>query len=184
MLNKIFLAILAGGAFAAASPAAAVTASATVKANVLKPVVLTGGGTINLGTIVTPSTATYSGTFTVTPAATQTGTFCAAGFSCTGSPTAAMFNIQGTNKTDIQINIPLSITMTLQGYTGGGTTPTLSLTSSNSLFTNNSTGTYTMQVPNSGVPGTDFYVGGSVIINQNTVGGQYQGTFTVTADYL
>ena len=171
-------------ALAISTPAAAVTASATVKANVLKPVQLTGGGTINLGTIVTPSTATYSGTFTVTPSATQTGTFCATSFSCTGTPTAAMFNIQGTNKTDIQLNIPLTVTMTLQGYTGSGAAPILTLTSRNSLFTNNATGNYIMQVPNSGQPGLDFYVGGSLTIDQNTVGGQYQGTFTVTADYL
>lgn len=185
MPTKIILALFAtAAAFGAASPAAAVTASATVKANVLKPLVLTGGGTINLGTIVTPSTATYSGTFTVAPSTTQTGTFCAANFSCTGSPTAAMFNLQGTNKTDIQINIPLSVTMTLQGYSGGGATPTLSLSTSNSLFTNNATGVYTMQLPNSGQPGRDFYIGGSTTINQSTVEGQYQGTFTVTADYL
>lgn len=179
-----FLATSALLALGISSPAAAVTASATVKANVLKPVQLTGGGTINLGTIVTPSNATYSGTFTVVPAATQTGTFCAASFSCTGTPTAAMFNIQGTNKTDIQLNVPLTVTMTLQGYTGSGSAPTLTLTSRNSLFTNNATGNYIMQVPNSGQPGLDFYVGGSLTIDQDTVGGQYQGTFTVTADYL
>ena len=40
-----------------------------------------------------------------------------------------------------------------------------------------------MQLPNSGSPGLNFYVGGSVTIDQATVGGSYQGTFTVTADY-
>lgn len=177
--------VLAAVAFLAASqPAAAATANATVKASVVKPLVMTGGGTINLGTIVTPSSASFSGTFTIQPTATQTGTYCAAGFACSGVPAAAMFNLQGTNKTDINLTIPLSVTMTMVGYTGGGATPTLTLTTRNSVATNNATGIYVMQLPNSGFPGTDFYVGGSVTIDQATVGGSYQGTFTVTADYL
>ena len=49
--------------------------------------------------------------------------------------------------------------------------------------TNSGTGNYTMQLPNSGFPGLDIYVGGNVVITQATVGGSYQGTFTVTADY-
>ena len=175
----------AAGAFAlfAATPANAATTTATIKASVLKPVQLTGGGTLDLGTILTPSLASFTGTFTVAPAASQTGTFCAAGFSCTGSPAAAMFNIQGTNKTNIGLNIPLNVVLTLQNYTGGGTTPTMTIATTNSVAANNTTGSYTMQVPNSGVPGVDFYVGGSLTITQATVGGSYSGTFTVTADY-
>lgn len=170
-------------AFVAAAPAAAATTTASVKASVLKPVQLTGGGTLDLGTILTPSSASYSGTFTVAPAATQSGTFCAAGFSCSGTPAAAMFNIQGTSKSNIGLNIPLSIVLTLQNYTGGGTTPTMTIATTNSVAANNATGAYTMQVPNSGVPGLDFYVGGALAVTQDTVGGSYSGTFTVTADY-
>jgi len=182
--SKLILA--AAGLFAglgAAAPANAATTSATIKASILKPVQLTGGGTLDLGTILTPSAATFSGTFTVAAAASQTGTFCAAGFSCTGSPAAAMFNIQGTNKTNIGLNIPLSIVLTLQNYTGGGTVPTMSISTLNSIAANNTTGSYTMQVPNSGTPGLDFYVGGVLTVTQATVGGNYAGTITVTADY-
>ena len=38
-------------------------------------------------------------------------------------------------------------------------------------------------LPNSGFPGTDYYVGGSLTVTQATAGGTYSGTFTVTADY-
>ncbi|MEO6198609.1 MAG: DUF4402 domain-containing protein [Sphingomicrobium sp.] len=184
MNRTYFLAALAAlGATAASAPAAAATATATVNANVLKPIQLTGGGTLDLGTILTPSTATYSGTFTVGAAASQTGTFCAAGFSCTGTPAAAMFNIQGTNKTNVGVNIPLNITLSLQNYTGGGTTPTMSITTSNSFAANNSGGSYTIQLPNSGQPGLDFYVGGALTVTQATIPGSYSGTITITADY-
>ena len=94
-----------------------------------------------------------------------------------------MFNIQGTNKTNIGLNIPLSIVLTLQNYTGGGTVPTMSISTLNSIAANNTTGSYTMQVPNSGTPGLDFYVGGVLTVTQATVGGNYAGTITVTADY-
>ena len=180
---RILTAAAAIAALAVAAPADAATATASVNAQVLKPVQLTGGGTLNLGTILTPSATTFSGSFTVAPAASQTGTFCAAGFSCAGSPAAAMFNIQGTNKTNIGINIPLSVVLSLQNYTGGGTTPTMTLATTNSIAANNGTGTYTIQLPNSGQPGVDFYVGGSLTVTEATVAGGYTGTITVTADY-
>lgn len=184
MNNRILISLLAGAAaLAPATAAEAATASATINANISHPVQLTGGGTMAFGTILTPNTATYSGTFTVGAAATQTGTFCASGFTCSGTPAAALFNIQGTRTTNIGINIPLAITLTLQGYTGGGATPTLTVNTTNSLVGNNGTGNYTIQLANSGQPGTNFYVGGAMTVTQATVEGTYAGTFTVTADY-
>lgn len=183
---KRFLTLMSAGIAAGlmfSGPAQAASGSVTVKAKVLKPVQLTGGGTINLGTIVSPSLASYSGTFTVAPSTTQSGSYCAANFSCTGTPTAAIFNIQGSKQNPISVTIPLSVSMALQGFTGGGATPTLVLATTNSLGANNTSGVYTVTLPNSGTPGLDFYIGGSVTINQNTAGGDYEGTFTVTADY-
>jgi len=161
--------------------AQAATASASASANVLKPLVLTGGQTISLGSIITPSTATFSGTFTVDPAVSQTTTFCAAGFTCSGTVKSALFNLQGSNNANITFNVPTTVTMTLQGATG--TPPTLLLTTRNSIAPNSGTGNYTITLPNSGSPGRDFYVGGSVTITEATAGGTYQGTFSVTADY-
>lgn len=171
--------------FAVALPgqAQAVTASATVSAKIVKPLVLTGGGTISIGTLITPSTATFSNTFTIQPALTQTGTYCQTGFTCTGTPAAAMFNIQGTNNTPFNLTVPLTVTLTNTSWTGGGAAPTMTLNTTNSVAANNATGVYVMTVPNSGAPGRDFYVGGSVTITQATEGGSYSGTFTVTADY-
>lgn len=172
----------AAAALLPASAAHAATASATAKANVLKPLQMTGGGTVDFGTIVTPSTASFSGTFTIDAAAAQTSTYCASGFACSGTPAAAMFNLQGSNNNNITLNIPTTVTLTLQGATG--TPPTLTFTTRNSISaTNSGTGNYTMQLPNSGSPGLNFYVGGNVTITEATVGGSYQGMFTVTADY-
>ena len=185
MLNRSKLIALAAGlAVANLVPAAAqaATATASASANVLKPLVMTGGQTIDLGSIVTPSAPTFTGTFTVDAAATQTSTFCAAGFSCLGTVKAAMFNLQGSNNANITFNIPLTVTMSLVGATG--TPPTLVLTTKNSISaTNSATGNYTIQLPNSGYPGKDYYVGGTVTITNTTAGGTYQGTFAVTADY-
>ena len=164
-------------------PAAAQAASAngTANAKVLKPLVMTGGQSINLGNIITPSTATFSGSFTVDAAATQTTTFCAAGFTCTGTVKSALFNLQGTNNANITFNVPTSVTLSLVGATG--TPPTLVLTTKNSIAANSGSGNYTVTLPNSGSPGKDFYVGGSVTVNELTAAGTYAGTLTVTADY-
>lgn len=183
MLNQARCLILAiAAATLAPAGAQAASANATAKANVLKPLQMTGGGTVDFGTIVTPSTASFSGTFDIDAAASQTSTYCESGFACSGTPAAAKFNIQGSNNNNITLNIPNTVTLTLQGATG--TPPTLTFNTRNSVSaTNSGTGNYTIQLPNSGFPGLDIYVGGNVTITQATVGGSYQGTFTVTADY-
>ena len=176
--------VLLASAPAALVPAGAnaASANATAKANVLKPLQMTGGGTIDFGTIVTPSTAGFTGTFVVNATAIQTGTYCASGFACSGAPAAALFNIQGSNNNNITLNVPTTVTLTLQGATG--TPPTLTFVTKNSVSaTNSGTGNYTIQLPNSGFPGLNIYVGGNVTIDETTAGGSYQGTFTVTADY-
>jgi hypothetical protein len=178
---------IAAAAIAAAlalpSQAGAATASATVTAKIVKPLVMTGGGTIALGTLITPSAATFSNTFTIQPAATQTGTYCQTGFTCSGTPTAAMFNLQGTNNTPLNLTIPLTVTLTNTSWAGGGAAPTMTLNTTNSIAANNGSGVYVMSLPNSGSPGLDFWVGGTVAVTQATAGGSYSGTFTVTADY-
>lgn len=183
MFHRLSIAAALAIALAAPQAARAANVTATVNAKIVKPLVLTGGQTIGLGTIVTPSTATFSGTFTVQPAATQTGTYCQAAFACAGTPTAAMFNIQGQNNTPLNIAIPLTVTLTATDYSGAGAAPTLTMATSNSLFANNSSGTYTMTLPNSGAPGINFYVGGAITVNQATAGGTYAGTIAITADY-
>jgi hypothetical protein len=41
----------------------------------------------------------------------------------------------------------------------------------------------TVTLTNSGNPGTNVQIGGSVTVNSTTPGGTYVGTFNVTADY-
>lgn len=161
--------------------AASVNATATAK--IVKPLVMTGGGTLAFGQLITPSTATFSNTFTVAAAATQSGTYCQTGFTCSGAPAAALFNLQGTNNTPLNLTIPLTVTMTNTSWGGTGAAPTITLTTSNSIATNNGTGVYVTTLPNSGSPGRDFYVGGAMTVTQASEGGSYSGTFTVTADY-
>jgi hypothetical protein len=38
-------------------------------------------------------------------------------------------------------------------------------------------------LPNSGAPGIDFAVGGTITLSAALVGGTYTGTMTVTSDY-
>lgn len=163
--------------------AGAATANATATAKIVKPLLMTGGGTLAFGQLITPSTATYSNTFTVAAAATQSGTYCQTGFTCSGTPAAAMFNMQGTNNTPLNVTIPLSVTMTNTSWGGTGAAPTITLNTTNSIAANNGTGVYVTTLPNSGSPGRDFYVGGSMTVTQASEGGSYSGTFTVTADY-
>ena len=150
----------AAAALVPAGAAQAATASATAKANVLKPLQMTGGGTVDFGTIVTPSAATFSGTFTIDAAAAQTSTFCASGFACTGTPAAAEVQPAGLEQQQHHAQRADDVTLTLQGATG--TPPTLTFVTRNSISpTNSGNGNYTMQLPNSGFPGLDFYVGGN-----------------------
>ena len=163
--------------------ASAATATATATAKIVKPLVMTGGGTLAFGQLITPSAATFSNTFTIAAAATQTGTYCQTGFTCSGTPSAALFNLQGTNNTPLNLTVPLTVTMTNTSWGGPAPIPTVTLTTSNSIAANNGTGVYVMTLPNSGSPGKDFYVGGSMTVTQASEGGSYSGTFTVTADY-
>jgi hypothetical protein len=41
----------------------------------------------------------------------------------------------------------------------------------------------TLLLTNSGAPGIDFAIGGSVTLSSTTSGGTYVGTFNVTVDY-
>ena len=181
--NLLAVAAIATAAVALPAQADAATANATTTVKIVKPLVMTGGGTIGFGQLITPSAATFSNTFTISPAATQTGTYCQTGFTCSGTPTAAMFNLQGTNNTPLNLTVPLTVTMTMTGFTGTGAAPTMVLNTTNSVSANNVTGVYVMSLPNSGFPGVDIYVGGTLNVTQATVGGNYSGTFTVTADY-
>ncbi|GAA4756362.1 hypothetical protein GCM10023264_24920 [Sphingomonas daechungensis] len=156
---------------ALASPAVAAPGSATttvtVKASVVKPLVLTAKQDLDLGTIVL-NNGTWSG---VTISVSQAGvrTCVSANVTCSGTAQAAKFNIVGSNNNVARISAP-NVTLVNQA----DSTKTLVMTLSAPA---------TVAIPNSGQPGVDFSVGGSITVNSTTTGGLYSGTMNVTVDY-
>jgi hypothetical protein len=160
--------ILVLGGFTAAlgTPARAVTQSATVNAQVVKPLTLTAIQGLNLGTI-TLGSGTWSG---ANVGISQAGVFtCSPKVTCTGTQQAAQFNVTGTNKMVVLISAP-NVTLVNQN----DSTKTLNLIV-------DSPGQVTL--PNAGQLGVNFNIGGLITLNSTTVGGTYQGTINVTVNY-
>lgn len=155
-----------GCAAALAAPAEAVTQSTTVSAQVVKPLTLTALQDLNLGTI-TLGPGSWSG---ATIGISQSGVFtCNLDVTCSGTAHVAQFNITGTNKMVVLISAP-NVTLVNQS----NSTQTLSLTLDSPAQ---------VTIPNTGQPGINFNVGGSVTIASTTVAGTYRGTINITANY-
>jgi hypothetical protein len=154
-------------ALAGASPAAAASQVAQVNANVVKPLILTWLQNLDLGTI-TLAPGTWSG---ATVAMSKTGVFSCAStnLTCTGVTQVAKYNVSGTNNTNVTINAP-NVTMVNQS----DSTQTLTLIVDNPG---------SVMLTNSGPPGTNFSLGGSIALSSGTAGGVYVGTFNVTVNY-
>lgn len=154
-------------AIAVASPARAITPTATVTATIVKPVVLSWLQDLDLGTI-TLGPGSWTGAVV---SISKTGVFSCtnANVTCTGATKYAEYNVIGTNKQVLTINAP-NVTLVNQGD------PTQKLT-----LTVDSPGSVTLV--NSGQPGSNFNLGGSITVNSTTAGGTYTGTFNVTVDY-
>lgn len=154
-------------ACAAAAPTCAATPTATVSANIIRPVALTWLQDLDLGTIAL-GPGTWSG---ATVAISKTGVLTCTdpNVTCTGATKPAEYNVVGTNKQVITINAP-NVTLTNQSD------PTQKLT-----LTVDSPGSVTLV--NSGQPGSNFFLGGSIAVSSTTSGGVYTGTFNVTVDY-
>ena len=152
---------------AAAAPVNATT-DATARARVLRPLQLTSTQNLDLGTIV----LTGAGAYSATVAIDRDGTYDCDGGSTnvTCDATAAqpaVYNVRGTNNQVVDIE---SGPVLLTGSNGG----TLTLTPDHDD---------TVTLTNSGAPGRDFGVGGSITVTDATVDGVYTGTFAVTAEY-
>ena len=154
-------------ALAAAAPAHAANNVATVQANVVKPLILTWLQDLDLGTI-----ALGPGTWSnATVGISRAGVFSCtnANLICTGATQVARYNVSGTNNRTVLISAP-NVTLVNQG----DPTKTLTMVVDNpgsALLTN------------SGPPGTNFSLGGSISLSSTTVSGTYSGTFNVTVDY-
>jgi hypothetical protein len=149
------------------APARAATAMAQVTANNIKPLLLTKLQDLDLGT-VTLGTGVWSN---ATISLSQAGVLsCAnANITCTGAATVASYNVQGSKQNTVYISVP---NVTLVNQSDSSQTLTLVTNAPASLV-----------LANSGFPGSDFSIGGSVTLSSTTQAGTYVGTFNVTVDY-
>jgi hypothetical protein len=148
---------------ATATPASAATVTAAASVNVVKPLLLSKLNDLNFGTVTFNSGSSGTATVTISQAGVVS---CPTGAVCTGSVAAAGFNLQGTNKMTALITVPAT------SLSNGIDTITFTPTAPSSIY-----------LPNSGQPGVNFYVGGSIAIGAANAGGTYTGTIAVTADY-
>jgi spore coat protein U-like protein len=167
-LPAISLFILAvSGALGIGAPAVAATQSASVTANAVKPLVISKLQDLDFGS-VTLGPGTWSN---ATVSLSQSGAFSctSANVVCSGVTSVAQYNVQGSNKQTVRISAP-NVTLVNQSD------PTKTLT----LVTD---APATILLTSSGIPGSNFSIGGSVTLSSTTAAGTYTGTFNVTVDY-
>lgn len=155
---------LIGAAIAAlamnASAAQAASATGTAKAKILRQITLTNTSDLQYATVISGATAS---TVAVSTAGAAT---CGSGLTCTGTTTAANFNIAGTSGAVVVVGGDSSVT--LNGSLGGTMASTLSYSATNVTLT---------------ATGGSFQVGGTLSVGANQAAGDYSGTFNVTANY-
>ncbi|HEV8406324.1 MAG TPA: DUF4402 domain-containing protein [Sphingomicrobium sp.] len=157
---------LGGCSAALCAPAYAVTQSASVNAQVVRPLTLTSVQNLDLGTIVLGA-GTWSG---ATLGISKGGVFtCSPNVTCTGTPRVAQFNVTGTNKMVVLISAP---NVTLVNQNNSSQTLSLAIDSPGQVT-----------LTNDGQPGINFNIGGSVALSSSTAGGTYRGTIDVTVNY-
>jgi hypothetical protein len=167
MTKYVKIAALAAVALAAtpavAAPVGVTGAPPSATARIIKPLTLTATGALDFGTIVMNG-VTANRTVTLND---DTSITCDAELVCDTNGTVPTYNVAGTQGQ--QINI-IKNASTLNGSNGG----TLTLTP---------VGAASVTLANSGAPGDDFTIGGSIVIGAATVDGVYTGTVDVQVDY-
>ena len=150
----------------AGARAEAAQSNATVTVNIVKPLSFTSTGSLNFGTIVM-NNVTAPRTISISPLNVLT---CGGGgeLVCSGATSVPTYNVQGTNRTVITIRKTLSM------LTNGSDGSKLALTPS---------GPTSITLTNSGAPGFDFTIGGSITLTPTTSSGLYSGVVDVTVDY-
>ncbi len=125
----------------------------TANANIVKPLELASKQNLDFGTITVSSTP---GTYTVSISMTGVLT-CPSGATCTGAALPAILNAQGSNGQVVRITVaPSNLTNSVDGST--------------IRFTPIAPASITLT--NSGFPGKDFNIGGSIAI-PSTADGTY-----------
>jgi hypothetical protein len=148
---------------AVAAPVGVTGAPPSASARIIRPLTLTATGSLDFGTIVMNG-VTANRTVTLNDDATIT---CATELVCAATGTVPTYNVRGTQGQTVNI---IKNASTLNGSNGG----TLTLTP---------VGAASLVLANSGAPGSDFTVGGSIVIGAATLDGVYTGTVDVQVDY-
>lgn len=147
--------------------AEAATVTAIVTAQSVKPLIITKVQDLDLGS-VTLGPGLWSG---VTVSISQAGVLSCTdpNITCTGTTQAAQYDVQGSGQQTVQVSAP---NVTLTNQSNPSQTLKLVTDAPASVF-----------LKNSGLPGTNFWIGGSVTLDSTTPPGTYVGTFDVTVDY-
>lgn len=158
---------LFGALIGIAVPSGAATITTIVTAQSIKPLIIAKVQDLNLGS-VTLGPGLWSN---VTVSISQTGVLTCTdpNVTCSGAVQAAEYDVQGSGQQTVRISAP---NVTLTNQSDSSQTLTLVTDAPASVF-----------LKNSGLPGTNFWIGGSVTLNSNTAPGTYVGTFNVTVDY-
>jgi hypothetical protein len=153
-----------------ATPAIAVgpNQNASAAAKIVKPLTLTWVQDLDLGTIILSGTGIWAAT---SIGITSAGVFTCgnSNVTCSGATKQAQYKVTGTNNQRVFITAP-NVTLTNQN----DNTKTLQLTVDNPGF---------VDLGNSGTPGVNFGLGGSIAVDSATTDGTYSGTFNVTVNY-
>ena len=145
----------------------AATVNAQVTANNVKPLVISKIQDLDLGSVTLGPGVWSNATISISQAGVLS---CAnANVTCSGATMVAQYNVQGSKQSSVQITAP-DVTLVNQS----DSTQTLTLVTDAPA---------SIVLANSGFPGSNFSVGGSVTINSTTAAGTYVGTFNVTVDY-
>ena len=171
-MNKfVKLAALAATVFATtptlAAPVGVTGAPPSATARIIRPLSLTSTGSLNFGTIVLNGVSANR-----TVALSSANVLdCGAGtteLQCSGATSVPTYNVRGTN------NQVVTVIKTATNLTNAQDGSTLSMTP---------TGAASVTLTNSGAPGLDFNIGGSIVIGTATTDGVYSGTVNVQVDY-
>jgi hypothetical protein len=162
-MSKFIKAALASSVLVAsvmgATAARADTATADARANILQQVTVNSDGSaLDFGTIVT-------GTAASTVSVSAGGIACGSGLVCSGTTSAAGFDVTGTDGQTVSVASDPSVTLT-----SGTNSMTAKIVASVSTMTL------------TGGVGS-FNVGGLLNVGANQADGAYQGTFNVTVNY-
>jgi len=146
----------------ALAPAHAAQVTVQASASAVKSLSFTARQNLDFGTVMPAATGTTTVTLSMAGAIG-----CPPTATCTGAARPAIFNVQGSNKGTVRVTaLPSNLVNSANGNT--------------IRYTPDAPATVT--ITNSGAPGTDFNVAGS-IASPATAEGTYVGNIEITVDY-